>query len=311
MQEELRRSNSVGNAEGISFFLSLIFEQRVTGVDALNHACRFLLFYQLNCRLALVLFEEIGLIKVTRGKIVVLPDGEPLLGASVCEIKKSIAKITVDKMLEENLIELQKVGIDNNTGMLKISTNAISLDATIYVTFLQAIDCFQRKGAFLVFSDELLRRDFEKKIIQRKRKITQEELLLNLQKQQEDGDIGEQFVIDYEIRRLDQHNLLPKRVSVIDVAAGYDILSCNNQFSTTYDRYIEVKAFRGFPHFYWSENERSVALLLADTYFLYLVDLSRVGDVDYSPMIIQNPANSLAALGWFVKPQSYLIQKLD
>ena len=309
MQEELRRSNSIGNTEGINMFLSLVFEQKIVGVDALNHACRFLLFYQLNCRLALMLLEDLGLISVTKGVITVRPDGEGLLGASVGEVKKMLAKITVNKMMEENLLDPQKVSVDNTTGELRISANAIQLDATIYVTFLQSIDCFRRAGAYFVFNDDLLRQDFEKKIVQKKRKITQEELLSKLQKQQEDGDVGEQFVIEYETHRLDKQELLPKRVSAIDVSAGYDILSCNNRFSTTYDRYIEVKAFRGSPHFYWSENERSVAMLLADAYFIYLVDLGQIEDPDYTPIIIQNPANNLDALGWLIKPQSYLVQQ--
>jgi len=309
MQEELRRSNSIGNTEGVNMFLSLIFEQKLAGVDALSHACRFLLFYQLNCRLALMLLEDLGVISVTRGVITVLPDSEGLLGTSVGEVKKMLAKITVNKMMEENLLDSQKVSVDNVTGELRISANAIQLDATIYVTFLQSIDCFRRSGAYFVFNDDLLRQDFEKKIVQKKRKITQEELLSKLQKQQEDGDVGEQFVIEYETHRLDNHDLSPKRVSAIDVSAGYDILSCNSRSSTTYDRYIEVKAFRGSPHFYWSENERSVAMLLADAYFIYLVDLGQIEDKDYTPMIIQNPANNLDTLGWLIKPQSYLVQR--
>ena len=308
MHEELRRSNSIGNTEGINTFLSLVFEQKLAGVDALNHACRFLLFYQLNCRLALMFLEDLGLISVVSGVITVLPDGEGLLGGSVGEVKKALAKITVNKMIKENLLNPQKVSVDNVTGDLRISANAIQLDATIYVTFLQSIDCFRRSGAYFVFNDDLLRQDFEQKIIQKKRKITQEELLLKLQKQQEDGDVGEQFVIEYETRRLEKLDLLPKRVSAIDVSAGYDIMSCNDRLSTTYDRYIEVKAFRGSPHFYWSENERSVAMLLADAYFIYLVDLGQIEDTDYTPLIIQNPANNLDALGWLIKPQSYLVQ---
>ena len=76
MQEELRRSNSIGNPEGVDTFLSLIFAQRLSSVKALNHACRFLLFYQLNCRLALLLLEDLGLIRVTKDCITVLTAGE-------------------------------------------------------------------------------------------------------------------------------------------------------------------------------------------------------------------------------------------
>ena len=63
MQDELRRSNSIGNVEGVDTFLSLIFAQRLSSVKALNYACRFLLFYQLNCRLALLLLEDFNFFK--------------------------------------------------------------------------------------------------------------------------------------------------------------------------------------------------------------------------------------------------------
>lgn len=312
MQEELRRSNSIGNPEGVDTFLSLIFAQRLSSVKALNHACRFLLFYQLNCRLALLLLEDLGLISVTKDCITVLPEGGRFFELSQSETKKQIAEITINKLFEENLLEQKKLGIDNATGILQIPASAIHFDATIYVTFLQTIGCFRRVGAFFVFDDDSLREDFEKKVVQRKRKISQDELLLNLQKKQADGDTGEQFVVGFEKQRLAGCPLTPKRISVIDVSAGYDILSCNNSDSSTYDRYIEVKSFRGSPHFYWSSNEKRVAELLGENYFLYLVDLSAVeqGKENYAPQIIANPAVNLCSDDWLIEPDSYRITSL-
>lgn len=312
MQEELRRSNSIGNPEGVDTFLSLIFEQQISSVKALNHACRFLLFYQLNCRLALLLLEDLGLISVTKDRIAVLPEGKRFFELSQIETKKQIAKITINKLFEENLLEQKKLSIDTATGVLQIPTNAIHFDATVYVTFLQAIGCFRRVGSFLIFDDNSLREDFEKKVVQRKRKISQEELLLKLQKQQADGDAGEQFVLEFEIQRLAGCALIPKRISVVDVSAGFDILSCNSSDSDTYDRYIEVKSFRGSPHFYWSSNEKRVAEVLGENYFLYLVDLSAVeqSKENYAPQIIANPAVTLCSDDWLIEPDSYRVISL-
>lgn len=309
MQEELRRSNSIGNTEGIDTFLSLVFDQHVTSIKALNHACRFLLFYQLNCHLALLFFEDLGLISVTKDYITVLPKGEKFFGLAKTELKKQIAKTTINKLLEENLLEQKKFSIDSATGILQIPTNAVHFDATIYVTFLQAIGYFKRVGSFFILDNDSLREDFEKRVAQRRRKLTQDELLLNLQKQQTDGDAGEQFVIEFEIQRLVECTLIPKRISVIDVSAGYDILSCNNSSSATYDRYIEVKSFRGSPHFYWSSNEKRIAEALGENYFLYLVDLSAVEQnrEGYTPQIIPNPAINLCSDDWLIEPNSYRI----
>lgn len=310
MQEELRRSNSIGNAEGVDAFLSLIFAKRLSSVKALNYACRFLLFYQLNCRLALLLLEDLGLISITKDCIEVLPKGEIFFELSHTEIKKQIGKIAINKLFEENLLEHKKLSVDNSTGVLKIPANAIHFDATVYVTFLQAIGCFRRVGSFLIFDDDSLREDFEKKVAQRTRKISQEELLLKLQKQQADGDAGEAFALAFENKRLEASAKQAKKISDIDVAAGYDLLSFETGESLTYDRFIEVKAFSGSPHFYWSENERSVAALLSDKYYLYLVDLSCINDPLYVPIIIQNPATSLDASGWIMKPRSYFVQQI-
>lgn len=312
MQEELRRSNSIGNPEGVDTFLSLIFAQQLSSVKALNHACRFLLFYQLNCRLALLLLEDLGLISVTKDRIAVLSEGEKFFELTQIEIKKQIAKITINKLFKENLLEQKKLSIDTATGVLQIPTNAIHFDATVYVTFLQAIGCFRRVGSFFIFDDNSLREDFEKMVVQKKRKISQEELLLNLQKQQADGDAGEQFVIGFETQRLAECVLTPKRISVIDASAGYDILSCNNSDSDTYDRYIEVKSFRGSPHFYWSSNEKRVAEVLGENYFLYLVDLSAVEQrkENYVPLIIANPAVNICSDDWLIEPDSYRVISL-
>lgn len=309
MQEELRRSNSIGNSEGVDLFLSLIFEQQFSSVKALNHACRFLLFYQLNCRLALLLLEDLGLISVAKDSIAVLGEGKRFSELSRNEIKRQISKITINKLFEDNLLEQKKLSIDNATGVLQIPMNAIHFDATIYVTFLQAIGCFRRVESFFVFDDDSLCEDFERKVVQRKRKISQDELLLNLQKQQADGDAGEQFVIRYEMQRLSECTLTPKRISVIDVSAGYDILSCNTSDAETYDRYIEVKSFRGSPHFYWSSNEKQVAEVLGDNYFLYLVDLAAVerDPENYIPQIIVNPAVTLCGDDWLIEANSYRV----
>lgn len=50
-----------------------------------------------------------------------------------------------------------------------------------------------------------------------------------------------------------------------------------------------MKSYSERLEFYWSVNEVESAKDLADKYFLYLVDRSKLSDSDYSPKIIQNP----------------------
>jgi hypothetical protein len=82
--------------------------------------------------------------------------------------------------------------------------------------------------------------------------------------------------------------------------------------STDYDRYIEVKSFRGQPHFYWSANEKRVAEFLNENYFLYLVDLNLMENnaQAYEPTIIQNPAKKLLSEEWLIEPCSFKITHL-
>ena len=99
-----------------------------------------------------------------------------------------------------------------------------------------------------------------------------------------------------------------KQISVIDVSAGFDILSYEDETSTAYDKFIEVKSFYGNMHFYWSENEIETAKLYEGRYYIYLIDASRVNVPEYEPIIIKNPAMAiLASESWIMSPTSYLV----
>ena len=46
-------------------------------------------------------------------------------------------------------------------------------------------------------------------------------------------------------------------------------------------------------------------------YYLYLVELSRVGEPGYTPEMIQDPASNIMGLdSWFVEAQSYHIKRV-
>lgn len=309
MREELKRSNSIGSKDGIDIFLELVFVKKTTGIEAIQHAFRYHALAQFNCRLALLFFQELKYIEVLSRKILLTEVGETLTKLSVDSQKDKIAEDIFDYLAQEKLISYEKVIIDSLNGELKIPTNAFSLSAAVYRNFLDEMGCFSRNGAYFSIVDKKLLDRVEKEIVMEKRKLSQEDLLLKIQKQQEDGDTGEIFVLEYEKKRLFGHQPLPKRISPIDVSAGYDILSCHNLISRGYDRYIEVKSYRGKPHFYWSANERRVAEALGDNYYLYMVDLSAMekNRIEYAPQIIVNPAQTLCSEDWLIEPDSYRV----
>ena len=121
--------------------------------------------------------------------------------------------------------------------------------------------------------------------------MTQEQLLNSINSTAEIGAEGELFALAYERKRLP--DCLGDKIvhfEKLEVAKGYDILSFESCHSNCPDRYIEVKTFRGHPHFYWTENEIASARRYAAHYYLYLVDFDRLADPSYEPQIMPNPA---------------------
>ncbi|MGB8647648.1 MAG: DUF3883 domain-containing protein [Anaerolineae bacterium] len=126
---------------------------------------------------------------------------------------------------------------------------------------------------------------------QRKRRFLLSELKAKLDRQEDLGEEAEIFVLDFEKKRLEGHSTVERiqRVSENYVNAGFDIESFNDIESVFVDRFIEVKSYSGIVIFYWSRNEIETAKELADKYFLYLVDRSKISQPSYLPKIFQNP----------------------
>lgn len=146
---------------------------------------------------------------------------------------------------------------------------------------------------------------------QQRKQLSLDKLKRQLQLNEMAGEKAELFVLEYEKKRLGKPlSEKVRRISEIDVEAGYDIVSFNSHYSQEPDRFIEVKAVSDVG-FYWSKNEYEIARLKVDKYYLYLVELSKIGRKDYSPLVIQNPAkNVMEADSWFVEAQSFLIRHI-
>lgn len=143
----------------------------------------------------------------------------------------------------------------------------------------------------------------------KRKQLSLETLKKQLEENEASGEKAELFVVEYEKKRIGPPLCEKiKRISEIDVAAGYDIVSYNSDESQEPDRFIEVKAVSS-SGFFWSRNEYEIAKLKGDKYFFYLVELSKTNEPGYTPEIIQNPAvNVMEADTWFVEAQSYHIK---
>lgn len=125
----------------------------------------------------------------------------------------------------------------------------------------------------------------------RKRQIGISQLNQLLSQQQIFGKEAEEFVLQFEKKRLESHPTVDsvQIISEYDVGAGYDLVSYDDVCSTEFNRFIEVKSYTGTPSFHWSRNEVDVARIKKSQYYLYLVNRDLVIEEGYKPIIIKNP----------------------
>lgn len=125
------------------------------------------------------------------------------------------------------------------------------------------------------------------------------------------GEEAEKFSLIFEKKRLSGHRKINsiQIISEYDVCAGYDIISYNSIDSTYLDRFIEVKSFSDFPKFYWSRNEIDVAYIRQGSYYLYLIDRKKIMNIDYTPIIINNPYENIIKnnTDWSKRIEEYYI----
>jgi hypothetical protein len=145
---------------------------------------------------------------------------------------------------------------------------------------------------------------------------TEEDLARALQANRKLSAQAEEAVLEYERKRLralgrDAEASLVRRISQLDVGAGYDIESYNGDKPLfDYDRFIEVKASQGRElRFYWTANERQVAEKLGSRYWIYFVGNFRSNQADQiAPIMIQDPATRLSQISQLqIETSTYLV----
>lgn len=312
MREELKRNNSIGNTAGIDLLQKALFQGLVQNRDAVLNLYNYDVSIQLNPMAALSFFEELDILYQSKEKVYLTEFGKLLSKKDVNSQYYGIAKQCIVFLITNNLINLSKIRYDSLLGQIFVESNAFALSAAVFRNYLISINVLKvlSNGFYIETNFEKI---FEDIVSKERRQITQKELLNKLEKQRDDGEKAELFVLGYENKRLNRLQNTAKRISEIDVSAGYDILSYENELSTQFDRFIEVKSYWGKPHFYWSENERNTAILYGDRYYLYLVDMQELlnNQQSYHPFIIKNPSKTIENTSWLIEPVSFRITALD
>jgi hypothetical protein len=146
------------------------------------------------------------------------------------------------------------------------------------------------------------------------KRISKDQLLKQLEKQNELGEQAEKYVLEIERKKFSSVREI-RHVALEDNNAGYDIISYIDDDSYDFDKFIEVKCYSDYANrFFISRNEIAQSKKLAKNYFLYLVD----SKFDSPPIIIQNPYKSIfnnTELVYKIENRSYninnIIQKLN
>lgn len=310
MSKGLRRYSSIGNKEGILFLCGKVMTGKVENIPSVKDSCSFIDGIDLNVDCGLVALVELGLLKIEGDECI----GDVLVAKSMNREQFMVQfNFYCFKYLVDNrFLKKEDVHYSETLDLFYIPNCAFGFGLAVIRNLLISLNALIPCGHDLTINAEY--EPFFLKLFSQKINVTQSELLLQIERKREIGEAGEQFVLDYELRRchFSQFQIQKiKQISLIDVTAGYDIISFHDEQSNL-RRYIEVKTYIGQPHFHWSVNEVSAAQLRGEDYFIYLVDYSKINTKGYIPIIIQNPYKVIFFAGkWLAKPDSFFVLPID
>ncbi|MCM1166636.1 MAG: DUF3883 domain-containing protein [Ruminococcus sp.] len=264
-----------------------------------------------NCPGALAFFEYLRLVDLTSDTVIPLSELSALAEQDNDSVINQLIAMSINRLVEDGIFDKGATRFDAEKGHLTIKRSAFPLSYAAIRNFLIMAGALDKEenGEICVADD--YESDWTKQLRDRREKFTLEQLLKKQEDQSRRGLEAEEFVLGLERKRLPELAQKIKRISDFDVAAGYDIVSYENNDTEHYDRFIEVKCYMGSPHFFWSENESDVARIKADTYILCLVDYLRMGEPGYQPEFIRNPYETIFDSDeWLVNASSYRIQKI-
>lgn len=311
MLTELKRCNSIGNVDGILFLVSIMAGKERISRDEIRNRCALENSITVNCPGAVAFFEYLRLVDATSDTVMPLPELDTLATKSNGEIIEQLAAMSINRLVEEGIFDKDATGFDAEKGHLTIKRSAFPLAYAAVRNFLTMAGALDKEENGEICVAGNYESDWTEQLRNRRKKFTLEQLLKQQEDQSRRGLEAEEFVLGLEKKRLPELAQKIKRISDFDVAAGYDIVSYENNETEHYDRFIEVKCYMGSPHFFWSENESDVARIKADKYILCLVDYLRMGEPGYQPEFIRNPYETiLDSDEWLINASSYRIQKI-
>lgn len=312
MQEELRRSNTIGDSQGIMYFASTVLKGEGIKRESARQICSFVNDMRVNFNGSVAFFEYLGFIKVSANSLTPTEDGKKLYSLLGGGFEEALCEACLNRVTIDEIIDISALRFDAAKGKYYIQRHGFPITAAVFRNVLIQLNALSelRDGAGSLELSERYEAIFTKVHKAAKRRMSLDALKKKFEKQELQGEAAEEYVVEYEKARLLNTTLAEKvkRISGIDVSAGYDVVSFEEGTSVQYDRFIEVKSFEGHPHFYWSKNEIEVAMIYGDKYYLYLINADKIVEPGYVPTIIRNPVKTIIKSdGWLMQPTSYLV----
>lgn len=315
MLEELRSLNNPGDRQSILFFLSKIIKDRKLSRLDIFKMCK-----HTQCDLhldidALIIYAS-SFHWIEKSPLITLNNNIlPYLNDEI-KLNAILIEMTVKDLFEANLFCMELFSFDIANQSYKFHNEKFPLKLSVVRNVLMSQGFFttMRKNGVLQF---YVAKKYEKLlsiyITKNRARMKLSELKKILEKESIAGALAEEYVLKYETLRLKKS--LADRVQIIsniDVGAGYDIISFQDNSSVEFDCFIEVKASSGAKEFYWSKNEIEISKLLAKNYRIYIVDLNMINNPNYKPLIIENPFELITKSdAWLIEPQSYHVRNLE
>lgn len=314
MLDVLKNLKYLGDKDGLPFFIcNVIGSSQIRVKDAEIICARSPGKHYLSVEDLISYCHTLGWIQISEDVVSASPDIVPLLNDKE-KLNEALIVSTVNQLFKEAIMGANMFYYDSvqccyafKNELLPLSLSSVR-NVLISQGFL--IPSRDAQGTRFYISptyDALVAKHCKA----RRKQLYLDQLKKQLESNELAGEKAELFVLEYEKNRLGQP-LCEKvrRISEIDVAAGYDIVSFDSSQSREPDRFVEVKAVSN-AGFYWSRNEYEIAKLKGDAYYLYLVELSRINQQNYAPQIIQNPATTvMKSQEWFVEAQTFFIKHI-
>lgn len=308
---DLRRVNFIGDVDGIQYLVHLIGQESGCTVNSLLDLCALASNIRLNVKAALTYLELLNFITIDADAVSLTDSGTELSKSNRGRFCYLICRVSIKQLLDIGGINLTGVSFDLQKRMYRVQPHSFSISVSVFRNVLILFGALTPDS-----SSYFISREYEKFFAEcakvHSRQLSLEALKAQQRRNEEQGAIGEKFVLEYEKARLAGTGLedLVKQISDIDVGAGYDIVSFANGDSADYDRFIEVKTYVGEEHFYWSSNEIEKAKLLRNQYVLILVDANRINEHGYKPVEITNPSENIISCDqWRLTATSYFVDR--